>query len=189
MRSAGSEGALRAGSVAVTKPSPPAGSSPTSRAVDAAEEAKREQVASVEAARMATAAARMMEATARAALALDRLKNGNRQTVVVQYVTVADGGQAVVAGTVPPGAGGSERGSPGTEPLCGLSGSPSAADGVGRCGAPLRRPPAARRAAVPRAGHAQRPLPQARRSQHGLALAGGDGPAAASAVQARRARR
>lgn len=73
------------------------------RAVDAAAEAKREQVASVEAARMATASARLMEATARAALALDRLRNGNRQTVVVQYVTVGDGGQAVVAGTVPPG--------------------------------------------------------------------------------------
>jgi hypothetical protein len=73
------------------------------RAVNAAEEAKREQVASIEAARMANASARMMEATARAALTLDRLRNGNRQTVVVQYVTVADGGQAVVAGAVPPG--------------------------------------------------------------------------------------
>jgi hypothetical protein len=73
------------------------------RAADAAEEAKREQVASIEACRMATASTRMMEAFTRAALALDRLRNGNRQTVVVQYVTVGDGGQAVVAGTVPPG--------------------------------------------------------------------------------------
>ncbi len=73
------------------------------RAVDAAEEAKREQVASIEAARMANAAARMMEATVRAALALDRLRNGNRQTVVVQHVAVADGGQAVVAGAVAAG--------------------------------------------------------------------------------------
>ncbi len=72
------------------------------RAIDAADEAKREQVASVEAARMATAAARMMEATARAALVLDRLRHGNRQTVVVQHVAVADGGQAVVAGAVAP---------------------------------------------------------------------------------------
>jgi hypothetical protein len=40
------------------------------------DEAKREQVASIEAARLATAAARMMEATARAALTLDRLRNG-----------------------------------------------------------------------------------------------------------------
>jgi hypothetical protein len=73
------------------------------RGATAEDEAKREQVASIEAARMANASARMMEATARAALTLDRLRNGNRQTVVVQYVTVADGGQAVVAGAVPPG--------------------------------------------------------------------------------------
>ena len=73
------------------------------RAVDAVEEAKREQVASVEAARLATAAARMMEATARAALTLDRLRHGNRQTVVVQHVAVGDGGQAVVAGAVAAG--------------------------------------------------------------------------------------
>ncbi len=65
-----------------------------------AEESKREQVASIEAARCATAAARMMEATARAAVALDRLRNGNRQTVVVQYVEVKEGEQAVVGGTV-----------------------------------------------------------------------------------------
>ena len=57
----------------------------------------------LEAARMANTAARLMEGTARAALTLDRLKNGNRQTVVVQYVTVADGGQAVVAGAMGPG--------------------------------------------------------------------------------------
>ena len=72
------------------------------RAVDAADEAKREQVASIEAARLANASARMMEATVRAALVLDRLRNGNRQTVVVQYVAVADGGRAVVAGAAPP---------------------------------------------------------------------------------------
>ncbi len=73
------------------------------RAVDAADEAKREQVASVEAARLATAAARMMEATARTALTLDRLRNGYRQAVVVQHVAVGDGGQAVVAGAVAAG--------------------------------------------------------------------------------------
>ena len=60
-------------------------------------------MASVEAARLATAAARMMEATARAALTLDRLRHGNRQTVVVQHVAVGDGGQAVVAGAVAAG--------------------------------------------------------------------------------------
>jgi len=80
------------------------------RAADAAEEAKREQVASIEAARLATAAARMMEATVRAALAIDRLRNGSRQTVIVQHVAVADGGQAVVAGAVATGVtGGKER--------------------------------------------------------------------------------
>jgi hypothetical protein len=67
------------------------------------DEAKREQVVSIEAARLATAAARMMEATARAALVLDRLRNGNRQTVVVQHVAVSDGGRAVVAGAVATG--------------------------------------------------------------------------------------
>ena len=73
------------------------------RAVDAADEAKREQVASVEAARLATAAARGMEVTARTALTLDRLRNGYRQAVVVQNVAVGDGGQAVVAGAVAAG--------------------------------------------------------------------------------------
>jgi hypothetical protein len=58
---------------------------------------------------MATAAARMMEATARAALVLDRLRNGNRQTVVVQHVAVGDGGRAVVAGAVTAGVTGSKR--------------------------------------------------------------------------------
>ena len=67
------------------------------------DEAKREQVVSIEAARLATAAARMMEATARAALVLDRLRNGNRQTVVVQHVDIGDGGRAVVAGAVATG--------------------------------------------------------------------------------------
>ena len=79
------------------------------RAIDAADEAKREQVASVEASRLATAAARMMEATARAALVLDRLRNGNRQTVVVQHVAVGEGGRAVVAGAVVAGATGGKK--------------------------------------------------------------------------------
>lgn len=53
-----------------------------------------------EATRSATAGARVLAAFAQGALALDRLRNGNRQVVTVQHVTVADGGQAVVAGTV-----------------------------------------------------------------------------------------
>ena len=57
-----------------------------------------------EAVRSANAGARVMAAFAQGALALDRLRNGGRQTVTVQHVTVADGGQAVVAGTVSPAA-------------------------------------------------------------------------------------
>lgn len=45
----------------------------------------------------------MMETFQRAALTLERLRNGGRQTVVVQHVDVANGGRAVVAGTVTPG--------------------------------------------------------------------------------------
>ena len=43
---------------------------------------------------------RLMETCQRGALTLDRLRNGGRQVVQVQHVTVGDGGQAVVAGTV-----------------------------------------------------------------------------------------
>ena len=53
-----------------------------------------------EATRCATAGARVLTAFAQGALALDRLRNGNRQVVTVQHVTVAEGGQAVVAGSV-----------------------------------------------------------------------------------------
>jgi hypothetical protein len=60
----------------------------------------RQQVQSIEAARMAGAAARMMETYQRGLLTLERLRNGGRQTVVVQHVAVGDGGQAVVAGTM-----------------------------------------------------------------------------------------
>lgn len=60
----------------------------------------RQQVQSIEAARMAGAAARMMETFQRGALTLERLRNGGKQVVVVQHVTVSDGGQAVVAGAV-----------------------------------------------------------------------------------------
>ncbi len=53
-----------------------------------------------EATRCANAAARVMGAFVQGVLALDRLRNGSRQTVTVQHVTVTDGGQAVVAGNV-----------------------------------------------------------------------------------------
>jgi hypothetical protein len=51
-------------------------------------------------ARLAGAAARMMETYQRGLLTLERLRNGGKQTVVVQHVDVANGGQAVVAGTM-----------------------------------------------------------------------------------------
>jgi hypothetical protein len=60
----------------------------------------RQQMQSIEAARLATAAARLLGASQGAALALERLRNGGRQVVTVQHVTVQDGGQAVVAGAV-----------------------------------------------------------------------------------------
>ncbi len=61
---------------------------------------RQNPAALAEASRSATAGARVLAAFAQGALALDRLRNGNRQVVTVQHVTVADGGQAVVAGTV-----------------------------------------------------------------------------------------
>lgn len=57
--------------------------------------------AQTEAARSAAAAARLMDACARAALSLDRLRGGGtRQHITVQHITVAEGGQAVVAASV-----------------------------------------------------------------------------------------
>lgn len=56
-----------------------------------------------DATRCATAGARVLAAVAQGALALDRLRHGSRQVVTVQHVTVAEGGQAVVAGTVSTG--------------------------------------------------------------------------------------
>jgi hypothetical protein len=63
----------------------------------------RQQMQSIEAARMAGAAARMMDTFQRGLLTLDRLRNGGRQVVTVQHVNVGDGGQAVVAGEVSTG--------------------------------------------------------------------------------------
>ncbi|HSA60843.1 MAG TPA: hypothetical protein VLE03_01265 [Nitrospiraceae bacterium] len=61
--------------------------------------------------RLANASARMMEVFQQGALALHRLCTGGRQTVVVQHVQVADGGQAVVAGNLEA----ANRGADGTE--------------------------------------------------------------------------
>jgi hypothetical protein len=62
--------------------------------------AARQQVSSIEAARLANAAARMMESYNQGLLTLDRLRNGRRQIVTVQHVTVGPGGRAIVAASV-----------------------------------------------------------------------------------------
>jgi hypothetical protein len=64
---------------------------------------ERQQLQSIEAARMATAATRVLESAQRGMLIFERLRNGGRQVVTVQHVTVQEGGQAVVAGSVKPG--------------------------------------------------------------------------------------
>jgi len=60
------------------------------------------QTASVEAARLSGATARLMAAFQDGLVALQRFRSGGKQHVVVQYVTVERGGQAVVAGEVGP---------------------------------------------------------------------------------------
>jgi hypothetical protein len=62
----------------------------------------RQQVSSIEAARLAHSSARRMEAFNQGLLVLDRLRNGRRQVVTVQHVTVNPGGQAIVAGALKP---------------------------------------------------------------------------------------
>jgi hypothetical protein len=63
----------------------------------------RQQMQSIEAARMATAATRVLEIAQHGMLAFERMRHGGRQVVTVQHVTVQEGGQAVVAGSVKPG--------------------------------------------------------------------------------------
>ena len=54
----------------------------------------------LDAQRSAAVGARVLAAFAQGIATLDRLRHGNRQVVTVQHVTVAEGGQAVVAGSV-----------------------------------------------------------------------------------------
>lgn len=63
------------------------------------------QTITIEAARLANSAARMMAAFQDGLLALDRIRRGGRQTVKVihQHVAVGPGGQAVVAGNLKSG--------------------------------------------------------------------------------------
>jgi hypothetical protein len=69
--------------------------------------------------RLAGAASRLMIAFQQGMVTLDKLRAGNKQTIIVQHVQVNDGGQAVVAGKVKPAAKGGGRDEP-------ISGSPSA---------------------------------------------------------------
>ena len=68
--------------------------------------ASNPRLPSVEQARLTNAAARMMQVYQEALLALQRFRTGGKQTVVVQYVQIANGGQAVVAGKLGRGPGG-----------------------------------------------------------------------------------
>jgi hypothetical protein len=52
----------------------------------------------LEVARLANSTARIMGSFQQGLLTMQRLKAGGRQIVTVQHVTVADGGQAVIAG-------------------------------------------------------------------------------------------
>ncbi len=65
----------------------------------------RQQVQSIEAAWMARAAVRALEATQHGMLTLERLRNGGQRLVTVQYVNVQEGGAAVIAGRLDRGEG------------------------------------------------------------------------------------
>ena len=69
-----------------------------------------QQMQIVEAARLTAAAARLLDSYQRAALTVERLRNGGKQTVVVQHVAVSEGGQAIVAGSMPVPGGRKRRG-------------------------------------------------------------------------------
>ncbi|MGH8507869.1 MAG: hypothetical protein ACREVH_04025 [Gammaproteobacteria bacterium] len=58
-----------------------------------------------ESARLVHASARLMRSYQEGLLTLQRLRSGGQQTVIVQHVNVANGGQAVVAGEVEGGFG------------------------------------------------------------------------------------
>jgi hypothetical protein len=69
---------------------------------------QRKREAMVEIARLSNAAARLMQTYQQALLVFAKVRNGGKQTVIVQHVQVNDGGQAVIAGQ----AGGGARGEP-----------------------------------------------------------------------------
>jgi len=63
----------------------------------------RDGLPPVEVARLSNAAARMMQVYQDAFLALQKIRSGGKQTLVVQHVHVTEGGQAVIAGNVKSG--------------------------------------------------------------------------------------
>jgi hypothetical protein len=68
--------------------------------------------ANVRVTRLAGAASRLMLAYQQGLVALDRLRSGGKQTIIVQHVQVNEGGKAVVTGKVKPRAKGGGRGVP-----------------------------------------------------------------------------
>ena len=58
------------------------------------------QMDTVESARLLNAGTRLMKTFQEGLQTLHKIRNGNRQTMIVQHVNVSDGGQAVVAGEV-----------------------------------------------------------------------------------------
>jgi hypothetical protein len=116
--------------------------------------------------RMQRSAARMFGSFAAMVDALERKRGRGQQSIRVEHVTVNAGGQAIV-GNVAPGArtgGGSESGRQAEPhaPPAGLAHDAAA----GAVGAALRGEDAGREA-VPVASDGERPLPHARRRQHG----------------------
>lgn len=63
----------------------------------------RDDIPPVEVARLSNASARMMQVYQDALLALQKIRTGGKQTLVVQHVHVTDGGQAVIAANVKSG--------------------------------------------------------------------------------------
>ena len=90
--------------------------------------------ANIQGTRLAGAIARMSGAYQSGMTTMQRLRSGGTQRVIVQHVTVSEGGQAVVAGQVEAGQapGGRSRRRRGSASKCSCAHSPRAL-GVGEC--------------------------------------------------------
>jgi hypothetical protein len=64
-----------------------------------------DDAANLRATRLATAMSRVIGAYQQGTAALQRLRSGGQQTVVVQHVQASDGGQAILAGKMETGGG------------------------------------------------------------------------------------